>query len=172
MGQHGEHGISHQLVAERVGMRVTGHRKQLLRRTSEHRGKKIDVDVAVAPGDTAHDVVNEAKLVVDQVVHVGRHRQKQPNMMRSTILRKLVELLLHPDEARRVRLIRRAIVIDQSAFAGFVEQPMVGNPQRHAELAVPQNHIPASRRQILGVAQEIVDDDIRRLQAGELLEKT
>ena len=56
-------------------MRVARHGKELLRWPPLQGREQIDVNVPLGLGHLAHDLVHEPEVVVDQVVHVGRHRE-------------------------------------------------------------------------------------------------
>src|SRR5258708_2933155 len=55
----------HQLVGERVRVRITRHRPCLFRPQSCHCGEQVNIDVTVLPSDSAHDVVDEVEFVID-----------------------------------------------------------------------------------------------------------
>src|SRR6185503_7694826 len=65
--------LGHELVAQPVGMRVTRHRPKLARREVAHRGQEVHVGESLLARHAGHVLVDEAELVIDQVVDVRRH---------------------------------------------------------------------------------------------------
>src|SRR5262245_55448392 len=138
-------------MAKRVWVRVARHCPKLLRTQATHGRQRIDEDIAVFLSDAAHEIVNKAKLVIYEVVNIGRHQEIEADATLLGVVCEPLELLLHCDEARRVRIVNAAIMGDEIVFAGFVEEAMVGNPERNSQLAVTQKDVASAGRKVFGV---------------------
>src|SRR6185312_652169 len=124
-----------------IWMRVSGHRKQILRRTAAHGRKQIYISVTICFGDLPHEIVNIAESIINEVVNVGRHGEIEADMTSFRVVGQFLKLLSHYDEPGLMGFVDLPIMILQDVLAGLVEQAMVGDPERDSELAMTQENV-------------------------------
>src|SRR5947208_575202 len=88
-------------------------------------------------------------------------------MLARRIARQLLQRFQHRAKASLRRLVYAAIVFFEAPFGAFAKVARYGDPQRRRKLAMPEERVSPARLERLGVAQEIVDHYVGRLQVGE-----
>ena len=113
----------------------------------------------------------KTKRIIFQIMDIRRHREVQPDIVSGGVISQLFQVVLHFNEPRLIVAVDILVMRDQGSLAGLCQQAACSDPQRDREFTVSEEEIAAAGIEFFGVAQEVMHDNVRRVETGEFSKK-